>query len=60
MKELGGKPHWAKNFMTATKQEFGVMYPKLGDWAKLREELDPDGVFASDWLKKNLLPESRA
>lgn len=57
MKDLGGKPHWAKNFTTATKEEFWGMYPKLGDWVKLREKLDPEGVFASDWLKKNLLPK---
>lgn len=57
MKELGGKPHWAKNFTTATKEEFGQMYPKLGDWCKLREELDPQGVFRSGWLERNLLPE---
>lgn len=60
MKEMGGKPHWAKNFTTATKEEFGQMYPRLGDWVKLREELDPEGVFASDWLKKNILQESKA
>ncbi|KAI5851162.1 D-arabinono-1,4-lactone oxidase-domain-containing protein [Morchella snyderi] len=57
MKELGGKPHWAKNFTTATKEEFGQMYPKLSDWCKLREELDPQGVFRSGWLERNLLPE---
>lgn len=57
MKELGGKPHWAKNFTTATKEEFRIMYPRLGDWVKLREELDPKGVFASEWLNRNILPE---
>ena len=61
MKDLGGKPHWAKNFVTLSPTEFWEMYPKLEDWVKLRTQVDPEGVFASDWLHRNILdgPEAK-
>lgn len=49
MKELGGRPHWAKNFGTVTKEDFNDMYPSLGDWLRVRNEVDPNGMFVGDW-----------
>ena len=57
MKDLGGKPHWAKNFISTSKEEFWGMYPKMKDWVELRDTVDPHGVFANDWLKKNILKD---
>lgn len=57
MKELGGRPHWAKNFTTVTKEEFHDMYPKMGDWLRVRNEVDPGGMFVGDWHRRNLMPE---
>ena len=57
MKELGGRPHWAKNFTTVTKEEFHYMYPEMGDWLRVRNEVDPGGMFVGDWHRRNLLPE---
>lgn len=56
MKELGGRPHWAKNFGTVTKDEFRSMYPTLDDWLKVRMEVDPEGMFIGDWHRRHLLP----
>ena len=56
MKELGGRPHWAKNFSTVTKEEFHAMYPRLEDWLRVRNEVDPDGLFVGDWHRRYLLP----
>ena len=56
MKELGGRPHWAKNFATVTKEDFHNMYPTLGDWLRVRNEVDPDGLFVGDWHRRHLLP----
>ncbi|KAI5783627.1 D-arabinono-1,4-lactone oxidase-domain-containing protein [Geopyxis carbonaria] len=55
MKDLGGKPHWAKNFITPTRKDIWDMYPKMASWVKLREQLDPSHVFASEWLKRTLI-----
>lgn len=57
MKELGGRPHWAKNFSTVTKDEFHDMYPAMGDWLGIRNEMDPDGMFVGDWHRRHLMPE---
>ena len=60
MKELGGRPHWAKNFGTVTKEEFHNMYPALEDWLRVRKEVDPEGLFTGDWHRRYLLQsESR-
>jgi histone H3/H4 len=55
MKDLGGKPHWAKNFVTPTPSEFWNMYPDLEKWVKLRDQVDPSGVFVTEWLKRCIL-----
>lgn len=57
MKELGGRPHWAKNFSSVTKDEFHGMYPEMKNWLRVRSEVDPDGIFVGDWHRRHLLPE---
>lgn len=59
---VGGKPHWAKNFLgnrvVTTKTTDGEMRglapqvqewfgKNLDEWKRVREEYDPDGVFLS-------------
>lgn len=56
MKELGGRPHWAKSFCTVTSEDFQNMYPTLTDWRQVRNEVDPDGMFVGDWHRRYLLP----
>ncbi|KAL9095015.1 MAG: hypothetical protein Q9165_002617 [Trypethelium subeluteriae] len=61
MKELGGRPHWAKNYQTVTRDDFKNMYGgRLGDWLLQRKKVDPDGMFLGDYVRRNLLePEKR-
>lgn len=56
MKELGGRPHWAKNFQDVSREEFWDMYPDMGTWVRIRNEVDPQGMFVGDWHRRNLLP----
>lgn len=44
--ELGARPHWGKVFCTppATVQ---TLYPRLVDYQRLRDGLDPGGVFSN-------------
>ncbi|KAL9597738.1 MAG: hypothetical protein Q9219_004932 [cf. Caloplaca sp. 3 TL-2023] len=58
MKELGGRPHWAKNFGGVTKDDFRTMYPHLEDWLRVRSEADPEGIFVGDWHRRHLLPDA--
>lgn len=61
MKDLGGKPHWAKNFVSVSPSDFWKMYPDMEKWVKLREQVDPSGVFVNEWLKRCILngPEAQ-
>jgi len=56
MRELGGRPHWAKNFTSDTSvKEISAMYGKdMEDWTKVRNEIDPNGMFVGEWHRRNL------
>ena len=58
MKEMGGRPHWAKNFSTVSRAEMHAMYPDIEVWIRIRHEVDPDGMFVGDWHRRLLLPEN--
>ena len=61
MKELGGRPHWAKNFLTVTHDDIARMYgDELVDWVRVRNAVDPEGMFVGDWHRRYLLGGDRA
>ncbi|KAF7593260.1 D-arabinono-1,4-lactone oxidase [Aspergillus hancockii] len=54
MREMGAKPHWAKNFKV-TGHELQALYGKdMDEWSKVRQEVDPDGMFLGEWHRRNL------
>lgn len=56
MKDIGGRPHWAKNFETVTKKEFEQMYGDgLTSWRAVRRDVDPQNLFAGDWHRRLVL-----
>jgi xylitol oxidase len=48
------RPHWGKVF-TADAAAMTAHYPRMADFCRLREQLDPDGVFVNDWLRERVL-----
>jgi L-gulonolactone oxidase len=38
-------------------REFEERYPKFNDFKKLREELDPNGIFLNAYLRRHILGE---
>ena len=50
---LGARPHWGKAF-SAGHDELAEVYPRLRDFATLRERLDPEGVFRNAFLDRVL------
>ncbi|EXJ92313.1 D-arabinono-1,4-lactone oxidase [Capronia epimyces CBS 606.96] len=55
MQELGGRPHWAKNFAYTTSAQFGAMYGQdMIDFLQVRDESDPDGMFLGEWHRRTL------
>ncbi len=53
MREFDGRPHWGKmNYRTAA--DLRPTYPHFDDFLAVRDRLDPDRVFANDYLTRML------
>ena len=48
-----GRPHWGK-VHTRTAADLAPAYPRFGDFLALRDRLDPQRVFANDYLRRVL------
>ena len=33
------------------------MYPEMDDWLRVRNKVDPDGMFVGDWHRRLLIPQ---
>lgn len=49
----GGRPHWGK-LHTRTAADLADAYPRWQEFSELRDRLDPDRVFANDYLRRVL------
>ncbi|MGF3056690.1 D-arabinono-1,4-lactone oxidase [Microbacterium sp. YY-01] len=49
----GGRPHWGK-LHTLGAQQLREVHPKFDDFLELREQCDPDRIFANTHLKRVL------
>ncbi|KAI9675662.1 MAG: D-arabinono-1,4-lactone oxidase [Caeruleum heppii] len=59
MKELGGRPHWAKNFQTVAHDDLWSMYgDRLREFVRIRNEVDAEGMFVGDWHRRHLLSDT--
>ena len=48
-----GRPHWGK-VHTRTAADLAPVYPRFADFLALRDRLDPQRVFANDYLRRVL------
>jgi FAD-linked oxidoreductase len=53
MRDHDGRPHWGK-LHTRTAADLAPVYPRFADFLALRDRLDPDRVFANDYLRRVL------
>jgi len=51
MYAMGGRPHWGKEFSLAGA-EIRELYPMAHRFNELRQELDPRGLFASEFVRR--------
>jgi D-arabinono-1,4-lactone oxidase len=57
MKEYNGRPHWAKNFQSVDHTYLNQAYGNdLSEWTRVRNEVDPEGMFLGAWHRRTLLP----
>lgn len=57
MKEYDGYPHWAKNFQSVDHSYLSSVYKTdLDDYLRVRNEVDPDGMFIGAWHRRTILP----
>jgi D-arabinono-1,4-lactone oxidase len=59
MRDLGGKPHWAKNFEASTEEIEGMYGSQLTEWRRVRGQADPEGMFVGEWHRKYVLGEGK-
>lgn len=50
-----GRPHWGK-LHTLAAADLRALYPRFDDFRAVRDRLDPDRVFANDYLDRVLGP----
>ncbi|PKS09552.1 hypothetical protein jhhlp_004169 [Lomentospora prolificans] len=55
MRDLGGRPHWAKNFLSDTSAIEEMYGDNLTRWRKVRDEVDPEGMFVGPWHREKIL-----
>lgn len=57
MRDLGGRPHWAKNFDTS-RQELEALFDKdIASFRKVRDDADPEGMFVGPWHRQRIMAE---
>ncbi len=49
--DAGGRLYLAKDSRT-TADRFAAMYPRLPEWRRVRDEVDPERIFASDQSRR--------
>jgi len=55
LRVLDARPHWGKEVQHLAA-EIRALWPRTDDFLRLRDELDPDRVFASDFHTRTLGP----
>jgi L-gulono-1,4-lactone dehydrogenase len=53
LREYGGRPHWGK-LHTRTAADLAPAYPRWADFAAVRDRVDPERLFANDYLERVL------
>lgn len=53
-KKYNGRPHWGK-MHTLIAKDLSALYPMWGKFQEIRKQLDPEGLFMNDYLKKLMI-----
>jgi L-gulonolactone oxidase len=53
LRDYDGRPHWGK-LHTRTAEDLAPVYPRWADFARVRDQVDPDRLFMNPYLKRVL------
>lgn len=56
MRDLGGRPHWAKNFASRRGELEALFGDDMARWRAVRDAADPDGLFVGPWHRGRVMP----
>ena len=59
MRDMGGKPHWAKNFTSDQYTLAGMYGDGLRAFNRVRDEADPTGMFLGSWHREKIIGTGR-
>jgi D-arabinono-1,4-lactone oxidase len=55
MRDMGGRPHWAKNWTYTSREQIDAMFGNdMQDWMRVRNDADPEGMFLGEWHRRDL------
>ncbi|KAG2194599.1 hypothetical protein INT46_002589 [Mucor plumbeus] len=54
MREYNGRPHWAKAH-GQTREDLEASYPKFDEFLRVRQQLDPEGMFLNNYLRRHIV-----
>ncbi|GJC97465.1 sugar 1,4-lactone oxidase [Colletotrichum higginsianum] len=57
MRDLGGRPHWAKDFVVSGGMVEALYGEDFARWRSVRDEADPEGMFIGPWHREKVLGE---
>ena len=57
LEPFGPRPHWGKLF-AASAQDLEAVYPKLPDFRRLLQKLDPGGKFRNEFVARYVWGEA--
>ncbi len=52
-REVGGRPHWGKLHYRSA-DELAELYPRFGEFQRIRDRMDPERRFGNDYLRRVL------
>ena len=51
LRAYSGRPHWAKVHFR-NREDLRGLYPRFDDFERVRKQLDPEGIFLNDYLRR--------
>ncbi|CEJ86473.1 Putative Sugar 1,4-lactone oxidase [[Torrubiella] hemipterigena] len=58
MRDMGGRPHWAKNFVVGARDVEAWYGKDIAEFRRIRDEADPLGMFVGAWHREKIMADT--